>query len=143
MKLVKLTLPGGEIVFGRFRNRPKENPAKCKRCETMAHSPGKFEGETLLAKDLYESAMEGGANDELGDAETFGYYWKFSADGKLLGKTHEGKKVYNLIDGHRHPVYAILSTESQGFVTVNVYPSKAKLDEVWERLEADYEKFLL
>jgi len=89
--------------------------------------PGKYEGELNLCEKLDRLGGEGWASEELGDAESFGYYQLFLglADDPELGN----------LDGI---AAAILETNSQGFVTAVYYDTEAKAKEAWARLEEDY-----
>jgi len=91
-----------------------------------APAPGKFEGETLLAVLLYQYAMISAASEEGGDAESVGYYWKF-----------DGFEI----PGLKSPVYAILSTDSPGFVYLDEFTNHKELEEAWKPVEKDLERY--
>lgn len=78
--------------------------------------PGKFEGETMLAEEMYNAAMDGGADAEDGDSEGPGYYWLF-----LEFKASDD----TLRSG-------ILSENSQGFVSLDEYDTATEASEVWD-----------
>lgn len=72
-----------------------------------------------LAEDLYGEALESWQDDELGDAETFGWFALF-------------------LDAQ-----AILEVGSQGFVSVTTYDTRVGAEEAWKGLERQYEGFEL
>lgn len=78
--------------------------------------PGKFEGETMLAVEMYESAMESGADEEGGDSEGPGYFWLFT----------------DFIASDGTPRHGILSENSQGFISLDEYDTATDAAEAWE-----------
>lgn len=74
---------------------------------------------SILAEDLYQETLESWQDSELGDAETFGWFALFLDD------------------------QAILSVDSQGFVSVFMYNTMADTEAAWEELEEQHEAFEL
>lgn len=72
---------------------------------------------SILAEDLYQGTLESWQDSELGDAETFGWFALFLDD------------------------QAILSVDSQGFVSVFTYGTMADTEKAWEELEEQHEAF--
>jgi hypothetical protein len=86
----------------------------------MRHGPGKFEAcgnYALVAQWLHED----GFDEDLGEAEWFGWYARFS--GKIKG---------------RGPFHAIVYEDSQGFVEVIYYSSANALETAWYDLETEW-----
>ena len=79
-------------------------------------SPGKFEGERMLAVEMYDAAMESGADEEEGDSEGPGYYWLFT----------------DFIASDGTPRHGILSENSQGFISLTEYDTATDAAEAWE-----------
>lgn len=69
----------------------------------------------FLAERLWEASLDSGQDADLGEAETFGWFALFKEE------------------------KAILLTNSQGFVTVEVYASVEEAEERWAKLEVAYE----
>lgn len=85
--------------------------------DEMYPDPGKFEGETYLAVEMYESAMESGASEEGGNScDGPGYFWLFldflASDGTIRN--------------------GILSESTQGFVSLTSYDTATDAAEAWE-----------
>lgn len=81
--------------------------------DTDAYRSEKF-GNDPAAEFFWQMDMQSMSNDSLGDAETFGYFAKFTA--------------YN----------AILDIDSQGFVRVHLYDDAEVLDSIWDDLASDW-----
>jgi hypothetical protein len=93
--------------------------------------PGKFEGEPLLTEVLWIVVLEGGADEELGESESFGSYALLTGlDGSELGGDIGDTKA------------AILSENSQGFVSGEYYDSAEEAREAWEEIESEYDEFM-
>lgn len=90
--------------------RTRRNPIK---------GPGKFEGETYVAKWVYETS-DGG----IGDVDGPGWYDYYS--GKIKG---------------RGPFHLIVSEDSQGFVSATFYDTKAQMEKAWARVERGVDRF--
>ena len=75
----------------------------------------KFSGP--LAEDLHGETLSSWQDDELGDAETFGWFALFVN------------------------AQAILKVDSQGLVDVTTYDTMVDTEEAWEDLEERYEDF--
>lgn len=87
--------------------------------------PGKFEGETNLAEEVYD-AMGSGTDAELGSVQDFGWY------GLLTN--------YRASDGSvRH---VIAHESDQGFFDISEYDSAEEAQEAWSRLEDEYEEWI-
>lgn len=100
----------------------RENPHRIKGAhqrpspDDLYPDPGKFEGETMLAVEIFESAMESGADEEGGDTEGPGYFWLFTDFEASDGSIRHG----------------ILSENSQGFVSLDEYDTGTDAAEAWE-----------
>lgn len=100
------------------------------------NEPGKFEGELLIAKPLYQLSLEGGCNDEVGSVVEDGCWY-----GLLRGPfydideiepgvplTKEEREYLDRIAG------VILCETDTGFVYVSYYEDPAELERAWEEL---------
>jgi len=98
--------------------------------------PGKFEGELLIAKPLYQLSLDGGCDEEAGDVSENGCWY-----GLLRGPfdnideiepgvplTKEEREFLGRIAG------AIICETDTGFVYVSCYEDHAELERVWEEL---------
>lgn len=108
-------------VFDRLTRRRRGNPAQRGVQQRPSPDdpypdPGKFEGETMLAVEMYESAMESGADTEDGDSEGPGYYWLFM----------------DFIASDGTPRHGILSENSQGFISLTEYDTATDAEEAWD-----------
>ena len=83
------------------------------------------------AEKLWEASMEQGQDEELGDVEGFGWYALFTFE-------NEAEAQQFCCPGM---VGAILSQESQGFVSCDTYKKKAALAKSWDALEVAYEEY--
>lgn len=72
-----------------------------------------------LAERLYDADLEGGLDESLGEAETFGYYAVSFSDS------------------------AILAVNSQGFVSATGYADGSKARDAWADLGREYERFCM
>lgn len=81
--------------------------------------PGKFEGETYVAKWVYETS-DGG----IGDVQGLGWFDYYS--GKIKG---------------RGPFHLIISEDSQGFVSAEFFDTKEQMEKHWARIERAVERF--
>lgn len=91
---------------------------------------GKYEGELLLVEHLDNSD---GANDELGDTETFGHYQFF--DVSNWNAEEEGGTIDSDVKA------VILETNSVGFVTATYYETVEEANMAWGQLELEYANF--
>lgn len=108
-------------------NRGRRNPREGGRGIWAPYGhPGKFEGEPIATELLYDASMESGEDEQLGESDGFGWFALF--DGIELGKDNE-------------KVYAILSENSQGFVSGEYFDTRAQLLRAWKTLERDYEDY--
>jgi hypothetical protein len=81
--------------------------------------PGKFEGETYIARYVHEEPDE-----DIGSVDELGWYGRFS--GKIKG---------------RGPFHLYVFEGSQGFVTASFFDTKAELDDAWDEIEAAYSNY--
>ncbi len=89
---------------------------------------GKYEGELNLVVKL--NALDFGANEEMGDTETFGYFQLFTAlDSGEFGD------LGNI-------AAAILETTPQGFVSAVYYSTGEEARAAWAALESEYTDFI-
>lgn len=91
--------------------------------------PGKFEGEINLTEKLYDISLDGGEDESIGDADTFGHYMLFTD----LDKDTE---TFGDLGGI---VAAILETSSQGFVTGHYYENEQEALQDFSRLSDDWQ----
>ena len=92
---------------------------------------GKFEGNfnCSLAKALYDTVMEGGVDDEIGDAEDFGWFGKVEL--KDLNIKEDGQPIAG----------AIVSQGSMGFFTYKTYPRDVELEQDWDEILAEAQDY--
>lgn len=83
--------------------------------------PGKFEGETYVAKHIYENNF---TDAEIGSVDELGWYGRFS--GKLKG---------------RGPFHVIVSESSDGFVSGEFFDTEKQMMKAWRGIEQEYENF--
>jgi hypothetical protein len=91
--------------------------------------PGKFEGELNLTERLYEMSLEFGQTDDCGSVEDIGWHCLFTE----LDKADLGD-----LDG---VVAAILSEDSQGFVSATYFETEADARAAWQDLQTEYDRF--
>lgn len=98
-----------EAALAHLRTPPqfRRNPIK---------GPGKFEGETYLAKYAYENP-----DGDIGSVDELGWYGYLS--GKVRG---------------RGPFHIIVSENSQGFVTGEIFDTAAAMAKQWRKIEKAY-----
>lgn len=102
----------------------------------VCNEPGKFEGELLIAKPLYQLSLEGGCDEEVGDVAELGYWY-----GMLRGPfdcidevepgvplTKEEKEYLGRTAG------VIIYENTQGFVSVVYYGDAAHLESDWQEI---------
>lgn len=91
----------------------------------MSARRGKFEtcADQDLGERLYGITLDGGCDDELGDAETFGWF------ALILGIDTSDPRCF------------IVSTDAQGFFYYDEYASPSLANNVWSHLEREYETF--
>jgi hypothetical protein len=93
------------------RNPPRPSP------DDAYGSPGKFEGERMLALEMYEAALESGADEEGGDStDGPGYFWLFT----------------DFVASDGTPRHGILEESGQGFITLTEYDTATDASEAWE-----------
>lgn len=104
-------------------------------------SPGKFEGGSAIDQVAHDVTLDGAA-EELGEADGFGWYGKIEG---AIEATDEQIRNYDLsqddIDYLAAVAGAIVSEDSNGFVSVEWYTSRGNLERAWRRLEREYEKW--
>lgn len=116
----------GAIAYSTARKRgykvPEPNPTGP---DAPYPHPGKFEGETMLATEMYDAGMESGEDESFGDQDTFGYYQLFTD--------------FEASDGSER--HGILEHNSQGFVSLFEYDSRKEAEEAWSNLEAEWSEY--
>ena len=85
-----------------------------RRHQRIIRDPGKFEGESEIARDLYEASLDGFEDDQIGDVNEMGWYGRFNKEN------------------------AILSEDDSGFVHVEHFKNKEQLDRAWKEIQAIY-----
>lgn len=141
----KHTCPGCRYKFiledetwGMKRNPPGIRP----------YGPGKFN--SIIDSYVYELFNEGWGDEELGDAQDFGWYAKATGENGFLldhdaipriAREHKDK----LTDEERRKLDdtdgVIISEDSNGFVTVEYFQLKSHVWRVWKQIQKDAEKF--
>lgn len=92
------------------------------------YGPGKFSLEIDAA--VYDASLEGGADEEIGDVETTGWYGILrGAIDPPADATPEEKAFLAAQAG------AIISEDSQGFVSVEYYESETELEDAWSDIQ--------
>jgi len=89
-----------------------------------------------------------GADDELGDTETFDYYSKVKNDADFIKLVKEAAKdageklnVDEMLALKECRGGFIIHEDGQGFVNVEFYPTPALLENYWVKTTEDYEDF--
>ena len=104
-----------------------------------SYGPGKFD--TILDSYVYDVSLDGGLDEELGDANGGGRYG-LMRDGKTIFRDND-PFLETLNDAERELLESsagvIISEDSQGFVGVGYYETEAELDAAWAAIEADFE----
>lgn len=90
--------------------------------------PGKFIGEHYSTVLFFHSAMDSGADEETGNSETTGYYWKFAIT------SEEERQQFHVEDD---VVGVILAEGSSGFIGMDWYTEQAPFDRTWQEIEAE------
>ena len=93
----------------------------------VIRDPGKFYGEPYSVVLFFHSAMESGADEETGDSETTGYWWRFNIT------TDEERQQFHLDDD---VIGVLLSEGSSGFVGMTWFTDQVLFDCTWEEIEA-------
>lgn len=110
------------------------------------YGPGKFD--TILDSYVYALTLEGYGDDNLGDAQDFGFFeWLglgLPGVDRISEIAEEKDDVltdeeYDLV---KNSAGAILSEDSQGFVHVDYFEHLDELKEAWEELEDEYDEFM-
>lgn len=93
-------------------------------CDGNCSRPGKFEGNECgeLASRLWEASLDG-ADEECGESGTTGWY------GLLVG--------LDTNDDPALPRFAIVSEDSQGFVSYETFPTEEEARETFDAIAAD------
>jgi hypothetical protein len=109
----------------------------------IIHRPGKFEGELQLCEVLYSMTLDGGADEEVGDVESTGWYG-LMLDVKLSDLIDAGKDMqisekdiredWGDVSGHVEGVNAILHANDQGFVECEFYETGRNAKKEFERI---------
>jgi molybdopterin-guanine dinucleotide biosynthesis protein len=99
------------------------------------YGPGKFD--LMLDAYLYELSLNG-PDDEAGDVDEYGYHYCLLR-GFAVDEPFSDVAVGRLTDDERaflqQQAGAIIETDSQGFVTVEYFPTESKLDLAWTGIE--------
>ncbi len=115
-----IVIPLGSTVhpsnLGYQRNPSQRGVSQRPSPDDAYPDPGKFEGETMLAVEMYEAAMESGADEEGGDSEGPGYFWLFT----------------DFVASDGTPRHGILSENSQGFISLTEFDTATDAAEEWE-----------
>lgn len=109
----------------------------------VIREPGKFEGELQLCKALYELTLDGGADEEVGEAQYEGWYGLMIdvrlsdlIDTAMRIDVHEDRlrEDYEEVHGHVEGVNAILHENDQGFVECSFYETSRAAKKEFERI---------
>lgn len=87
--------------------------------------PGKFEGETWLTVQVYESSNEGGADEEIGSVDEIGWYALFTN--------------FEASDGSKR--HGILSEDSNGFVSFAESDTAEEAQAEFSQIVDEYNRF--
>jgi len=110
------------------------------------YGSGKFN--TVLDSYVYATSLDGGADEELGEADTFGWYGVLTGGDDLLSavereaRDHDDELTEEEAELLRESAGVILSEDSQGFAYVDYFDHKRDLVKAWRRLEEEYEASL-
>lgn len=98
--------------------------------------PGKFEGGYVIDESVYELMLDG-PDEEVGDVFGKGMWYSLleSLDGLDTSDFTEDEKEFIA-----EQVGAIISEDSQGFVTVEYFDSHKELEKAWREILAWYEE---
>jgi hypothetical protein len=108
-----------------------------------SYGPGKFD--SMVDSFLWGATMDGGADEELGESEGFGWYGLMVGD--ILKDAERGAAengdalTEEERDELRGTKAVILSENSQGFVGVDYYDNEDDAREAWKKLEDEYADF--
>ena len=94
------------------------------------YGPGKFD--TILDEQVYQLSLDG-VDDETGSVQEYGWYGKLDGPLTISDPTDpltEDEQAYLAEQGGG----AILSEDSQGFVTIEYFASADELETRWERI---------
>ena len=94
------------------------------------YRPGMFD--TMLDAAVYHASLNG-IDDHLGDVQDFGWYWLMHAP--LLDIREQEALTHEELEFLVEQVGAIVSEDSQGFVTVEYYETTCDLNQAWAELE--------
>jgi hypothetical protein len=109
------------------------------------YGPGKFD--TVLDSYVYVVSMDG-TDEELGEAETFGWYGLMYGGRDLVDAVESEVEDADdeLTDAEREQLAAaqgvLLHEDEHGFVGVTYFDTKDELRKEWQAVEDDYEDFL-
>lgn len=126
-----------DIPFEKSDEEPAENPRK-----NGKRGPGKFDSDLDAA--LYELTLDGGADEEVGDAQDFGWYGLLDADGESLIDDLRGMGAELDEDDYqflKKQAGVILFENSQGFVEGTYFQKEEDLKKAWEELQQEAEEF--
>lgn len=106
---------------------------------------GKFSGP--LEEAIYVASLDGGPDEEIGDAQDFGWYglMRFKKDDEqyfrdLAREEHIDltEEDYEIIRSHAG---AIIYQNQSGFVFVSYYKDKDDLEDAWNEVVSEADKF--
>ena len=100
------------------------------------YGPGKFD--TMLDAAVYDASLNG-LDEEMGEADGFGWYGLMRAP--LLDIREQDALTPEEEEFLVEQVGAIVSEDSQGFVTVTYYETTYDLDQAWAEVADAYEEW--
>jgi hypothetical protein len=96
------------------------------------YGPGKFD--SSLDEWVYERSLEG-ADEELGDADTFGHYSLVRFDAPVQVKSLTSEDQWDFLA-------AIVEVASSGAVSVKTFDTLAEANQLWQEIETEYQDFV-
>lgn len=114
-----------------------------------SYGPGKFD--TILDSFVYSMSLDGGADEEIGESESFGWYGLLRGpftdeDVDRLNEIAAEQKDDPLTDEEEEMLLgskggAIMSEVSTGLVHIEYFDTEKGAKDAWEEVAAEYEKF--
>jgi hypothetical protein len=102
------------------------------------YGPGKFN--TILDSYVYSVSLDGGCDEETGDANYSGWYG-LMRNGHTIFRDHD-PHLESLNDDERDKLTScagvILREDSNGFVYVDYYNTNEDLDRAWSAIEQEF-----
>jgi hypothetical protein len=110
-----------------------------------SYGPGKFTN--VVDSYVYDLSLDGWADEEMGDVETFNFYSRFELGAQALkavqelAKSADDKLTMSEAKLLRKSAGCIIEVHNNGFVYIEYFPSRAALDKQWTKIEKAWDKF--